>query len=247
MIRKTFLLFVAILLVGSYSTQHALKSSITCYTKYDHEETISRTLNVAIGYAYHQLAMTNHMTDEGELCSKVGCVCFSYQSVCSSSSTDMNRVSPCTDDDRQNRTIKWHRGWTSYQKCEQMRSQPQTYMDLTCCDTNRCNDQQGKIKKYVDTNLPLPQYPFLPPVVHQYPETTTTTDTTPVTTTISTRKSRRYSSHVHSSTTTRSFETDKPNPVNDKALLINSSSLSLCDFVYHWLIFFTFTFSMCGY
>lgn len=248
MIRTIFLLLIVLHLLSPCSTQQqeTFKPSITCYMKYDHEETISRTLNTALSYTYHQSEATHYVTVDGELCSKVGCTCFSYRSVCSHSLPGKNHFSQCTDQDRQNGIINWHRGWSSNQQCQQMRYHPETYMDLTCCDTNRCNDQPGTIKKYVETHLPIPQYPL--PYVHQYhettPTTTTTTSTIPViTTTISTRTSRRYSSHVHSSTTTRPSETDKASPANDKALIIGNS-VCRCNFICHWLIFFTLAFSM---
>ena len=240
MIRILFVLFI-VLLIHSCSTQQTYKPSITCYMKYDHEETISRPLSTVISYAYQQKEATHHMTTDGELCSKMGCACFSYRGVCSVSSPGKNHFSQCTDDDRQNGVIKWHRGWGSIEQCEQMRYYPQTFVDLTCCHTDRCNDQPGKVTKYVDTYLPIPLPQYHQPYVYQNPETTTTTTTTESTTT-STKPPRRYVSHVHHSTTTRSPETYKPSPANDKSFSLTTNSSSSQNFISYWMISFILAF-----
>jgi len=122
---------------------------------YESDETRIDKSDFVLSYHYYKTESTQSQTPESELCSKVGCACFSYRSTCSYSSPGTNHVSKCTDDDRQSRIIKWHRGWTSQAKCEEMRQQPQTYLDLTCCYTDRCNDQPGKIIKIVEPPVPV--------------------------------------------------------------------------------------------
>jgi hypothetical protein len=122
---------------------------------YESDETRIDKSDFVLSYHYYKTESTQSQTPESELCSKVGCACFSYRSTCSYSSPGTNHVSKCTDDDRQSRIIKWHRGWTSQAKCEEMRQQPQTYLDLTCCYTDRCNNQPGKIIKFVDPPVPV--------------------------------------------------------------------------------------------
>lgn len=234
-ILSIFLLF----LLHSCSTQQTFQSSLTCYTKYDHEETISRPLSTVLSYTYQQKEATHYMTPDGELCSKIGCTCFSYRSVCSFSSPGKNHFSQCTDEDRHNGVIKWHYGWSTIEQCEQMRSHPQTYVDLTCCQMNRCNDQPGKITKYVDTYLPIPSPQYHQPYVYQNPETTTTEITT-----TSTKPPRRYVSHVHHSITTRLPETYKPSPANDRSFSITTNSSSTQNFISYSMIFFILAFSM---
>jgi len=195
--------------------------------KYEHEETKSQTLNTVLSYSYYQSEITQYTTTEGELCSKVGCACFSYRSVCSYSSPGTNHFSQCTDDDRQNRIIKWHRGWASHTQCEQMHQHPQTYLDLTCCYTDRCNDQPGKMTKVVDTQLPIQQYDTY---AYQTPQALS----------ISYKPSPRYHSHAHTSTTSRLLDTYKPSPAYDKSLPSNNS-FSLNSFS-NWMIFFALVF-----
>jgi len=233
-IRKMLAVFFLLLIVLQVSAQQGFKPSITCYMKYDHEETKSQTLNTVLGYSYYQSEITQYVTTEGELCSKVGCACFSYRSVCSYTSPGSNHFSQCTDDDRQNGIIKWHRGWASHDQCEQMRYHPQTYIDLTCCYTDRCNDQPGKITKVVDTQLPIQHQQHLH---HQYAHQTPQPSIT------SHKPIQRYYSHVyHPTNTSRSPETYKQSPVNDKSLppynSFSSNSFS------NWMIVFTLIFSL---
>ncbi|CAF4251155.1 unnamed protein product, partial [Rotaria sp. Silwood2] len=127
------------------------RDSVTCYTTYDDQETRSRGSNRLLNYSFHEAHTTQYATFEGELCSVVGCACFSYRDACSYLPKAANHLSQCTQEDRQNGSIKWHRGWTSITKCEQMRQQPDKYHNLTCCHTNRCNDQPGKVITLVET------------------------------------------------------------------------------------------------
>jgi hypothetical protein len=226
-------IFFLLLIVLQVLAQNGFKPSITCYMKYDHEETKSQSLNTVLGYSYYQSEITQYATTEGELCSKVGCACFSYRSVCSYSSPGSNHFSQCTDDDRQNGIIKWHRGWSSHDQCEQMRYHPQTYLDLTCCYTDRCNDQPGKTIKVVDSQLPIQHQPYQQEhhhhhYAHQPPQPSTTPQ----------KPTQRYYSHVHHPTTTsRLPETYKSSSINDKTL-IPSNSLSLNSFS-NWMIVVT--------
>ncbi|CAF4014719.1 unnamed protein product [Rotaria sp. Silwood2] len=151
------LVFVSfIFIISKVSTEKQFKESIKCYLTYQHVESRSPILNMTLGYAYHQTAITSYTTDANEPCSKVGCACFSYRSVCSHALRGSNHHAECTDDDKQNGIIQWHRGWTSQGKCEQMRQQPETYLNLTCCHTDRCNSQPEKVIKIVDVKTPLP-------------------------------------------------------------------------------------------
>ncbi len=211
-----YILFILVLIVVQASAQHGFKPSITCYMKYEHEETKSQTLNTLLSYSYYQTEITQYATTEGETCSKVGCACFSYRSVCSYSSPGSNHFSQCTDDDRQNGIIKWHRGWASHTQCEQMRQHPQTYLDLTCCYTDRCNDQPGKITKFVDTQLPIQQHDTY---AYQTP---------------------RYHGHTHTSTTSRLLDTYKPSSAYDKSVPPNNSFLP--NSFSNWMIFFALIF-----
>jgi hypothetical protein len=216
------------MIVLQVSTQNGFKPSITCYMKYEHEETKSQSLNTVLGYSYYQSEITQYATPEGELCSKVGCACFSYKSICSYSSPGSNHFSQCTDDDRQNRISKWHRGWASHVQCEQMRQHPHTYIDLTCCYTDRCNDQPGKITKVVDTQLPIQYHDTYAHKIQPF--------------TTSQKPSTRYHSHVHHPTTSRLPNTYTSSPAYDKPLSLNNS-LS-CSSFSNWIIFFALAFCL---
>jgi hypothetical protein len=221
--KKMLLVFFLLLIVSQVSAQYGYKPSITCYMKHEHEETKSQTLNTVLKFSYYQSETTQYGTPEGEPCSNVGCACFSYRSICSYSSPGTNHFSQCTEDDRQNGIIKWHRGWASHFQCEQMRQHPQTYLDLTCCYTDRCNDQPGKITKVVDTQSPIQQQ-------DPYPSQT------PQALFIEQKSSQRHHSHVYHSTTSRSPDTYKPSSGYDKSLPPNNS-LSINSFS-NWMIFF---------
>ena len=239
--------FFLLLIVAQVLAQNGFKPSITCYIKYDHEETKSQSLNTLLGYAYHHREVTHYATNEHELCSKVSCACFSYRSVCSSSSPGSNHYSQCTDEDRQNGVIKWHHGWASHDQCEDMRRHPQTYLDLTCCYTDRCNNQPGKITKVVDSEIPVQhqqyinQQPYHQEHIHyQHHYITTSQETS---TTSQTTTTYRHRSHAHRpTTTTRAPEPFKPSPVNDKGLQpLNSLSLNSYSI---WMIIVTLTVSL---
>ncbi|CAF1170832.1 unnamed protein product [Adineta steineri] len=150
-----FIFISTFLIISQVSSQNQFNSSITCYTRYESEDTILKGSNTVIGHQYHQTETTRYDV-ANEPCSKIGCACFSYQSACSSLSRGSNHVSRCTDIDRQNGTIKWHHGWTSYAKCEEMMRQPQIYHSLTCCYTDRCNTQPGKTITFVDMPNVIP-------------------------------------------------------------------------------------------
>ncbi|CAF3235550.1 unnamed protein product [Rotaria sp. Silwood2] len=110
---------------------------------------------MTVGTAYQNAVLTIHATEDNMPCSKVGCVCFSYRGVCSHSSRGSNHHGECTDADKHNGIIRWHRGWTSKATCEQMRQQPETYLNLTCCYTDYCNNQPGKVIKFIDIQTPV--------------------------------------------------------------------------------------------
>ena len=140
--------------------QNTHSQSITCYTKYDSEETRIQPSSMVLSYHYHHTETTQFRTSDNEACAQVGCVCFSYRAVCRAPSDGPNHVSQCNDEDRRQGTIKWHRGWTSNAKCEEMRLQSHVYHNLTCCNTDRCNDQPGKIVKVADPPKPIPYNDF---------------------------------------------------------------------------------------
>ena len=120
--------------------------------KYYHGENRAESSNTYLGYSYSNSQITQYVTIDGEPCEKVSCTCFSYRKHCSSmaeEATKPNHYSDCNDFDRSNRTIKWYRGWSSVAECEQMRQQPNIYMDLTCCSVALCNDQPGKVVNYI--------------------------------------------------------------------------------------------------
>jgi hypothetical protein len=217
------------LLFSQTSTQNSFKPSITCYTKYQHEETKSPTLNALLSYSYYQSEITQYATPDGELCSDVGCACFSYRSICSYTCPGPNHFSECTDADRQNRVIKWHRGWTSNTKCEQMRQRSQAYLDLTCCYTDRCNDQPGKVIKIVDSNVPSQLHE---PYRHQTPQSLP----------ISHRPSSHYDNYVRLPTTSRLPDTYNPSQTYERSLSRNNS-LSLNSFSV-WMYAFGLLFSL---
>jgi hypothetical protein len=148
-----FRFFFILLIVSHVSSLYHFKPSITCFKKYEHEETRSEALNITLSRWYSESIITRRSLSEGKLCSTVGCACFSYQRVCSHSSSEYYHFSQCTATDRQNGTIKWHRGVTSNSTCEQMSQLLHIYRNLTCCYTDRCNDQPGKITKIVDTHV----------------------------------------------------------------------------------------------
>ena len=190
------------------------------------------------------------------MCSKVGCACFSYRSVCSHSSPGANHYSQCTDDDRHNGVIKWHRGWASHDQCEQMRRHPQTYLDLTCCYTDRCNDQPGKVTKLVDAQSHGQQlHPHYlisiiilisdanrsPQQHHGHGHDPYTLQTVPPPLNQQ-RPTHRYNSQTYYSTTSRSVGTYRPSAADDKYYSpINSLSMNSLS---HWMIFFTLVFAL---
>ena len=153
LIRILFFLFL--LVFSSVLSQNHFQQSIKCYMIYRHGETKSRNSRILLGHFYHRSEVTQHVTPAGELCSKVGCACFSYRGVCSHSSPGSNHFSECTDTDRTTRQVKWHRGWTSRTNCEEMRQQLHKYPDLTCCYTHRCNNQSEKIITISDIQVPI--------------------------------------------------------------------------------------------
>jgi hypothetical protein len=224
-----YILLFLFLIVSQISGQNGFKPSITCYTKYDYEETKSQTSNNILSYSYQEAEITQYGTPDNEMCSNVGCACFSYKSICSYSSPGTNHFSSCTEEDRQNRVIKWHRGWASHDKCEQMRRHPQTYQDLTCCYTDRCNDQPGKITKIVDPQLPVQRNPYYP---YQTPQPLYATH----------KSSPQYNNHVRYPTTTRSSDIYRPISDSDgslprgNSLSFNSSS--------KWITFFALVFCL---
>ena len=162
MIASTPLTLLLLSSVVLAATAQGQRSSITCYTKYQHDETKDSDTNMVVNYAYSQSEMTHSLTPDGELCSQVGCACYSYRGVCSSIPTIGNQFSPCTQEDQQNRAVKWHRGLTSLAACQRMQQQSGTYQDLTCCYTDRCNNQSGRVTQSIKSRLPLQrnQNPF---------------------------------------------------------------------------------------
>ncbi|CAF3677474.1 unnamed protein product [Rotaria sp. Silwood1] len=152
-IQYAFILFIFI--VSQVSTENQFKQSIKCYQLHEQEDTVIRTLNITVGHAFQKAILTIHATEDNIPCSKVGCVCFSYRGVCSHSSRGSNHFGECTDADKHNRIIQWHRGWSSQATCEQMRQQSETYLNLTCCSTDYCNNQPGKVIKFIDIQTPI--------------------------------------------------------------------------------------------
>ncbi|CAF4583024.1 unnamed protein product [Rotaria sp. Silwood1] len=152
-IQYAFILFIFI--ISQVSTENQFKQSIKCYQLHEQEDTVIRTLNITVGHAFQKATFTIHATEDNIPCSKVGCVCFSYRGVCSHSSRGSNHFGECTDADKHNRIIQWHRGWSSQATCEQMRQQSETYLNLTCCSTDYCNNQPGKVIKFIDIQTPI--------------------------------------------------------------------------------------------
>jgi hypothetical protein len=149
-----FVLLYLQLIVSHVLSQHRFKPSITCYRKYEHEETRNEIMNITLRRWYSESLITRRFTKPDELCSSTGCACFSYRRDCSYSSPRLHHFSQCNTTDRQNGIIKWHRGVTTISTCEQMRQLHHIYLNLTCCYADRCNDQPGKIITIVDTNGP---------------------------------------------------------------------------------------------
>jgi hypothetical protein len=220
--------FLILLIVAQVPAQNYYKPSITCYTKYDHEQTKSQASNSILSYSYSQAETTQYTTAENELCSNVGCACFSYRTACSSSSMGPHHFAHCTDADRLNGVLKWHRGLTSHAKCDQLRHQPQTYLDLSCCYTDRCNDQQGQITKIVDIQYPAQRHDshVHPTASHMH---------------FSNKPSQHHDGSIHRTTSYMSV-TDKPNQSYDKPLSANNS-LSSISFS-NWLMFFPLVFCL---
>jgi hypothetical protein len=212
-------LFFLFFIILQASAQNYFKPSVTCYMKYEHEETISQTLNTLLHYSYHESEVTQYVTAEGEQCATVDCACFSYRSVCSYPAIASHHYSQCTDADQQNGIVKWYRGIASHAKCEQMRQQPQIYLDLTCCYTDRCNNQPAKITKISDTELPSQMYssynhqgPQPLPMSQNPPQRPDSHVYHPVTARLpeTYKSSQQYDSRVYQPVTARLPETYKP-------------------------------------
>ncbi|CAF4394454.1 unnamed protein product, partial [Rotaria sp. Silwood2] len=68
-----------------------------------------------------------------------------FRTNCSKSSPIATVYTPCTEQDQQNRVIKWKWGYTSKTKCEELRQQSQVYFNMTCCEVNFCNKQYDEL------------------------------------------------------------------------------------------------------
>ncbi|CAF1396216.1 unnamed protein product [Rotaria sordida] len=123
-IRSTLLVFIVALCKITYVW------TIECYSTY---QVSSGTIQIS--------SATAVITPENETCSVVGCVCYSFQTTCSSSSSIAATYTPCSQQDQQNGVTKWKWGQTSKTKCEQLQRQSQIYLNMICCDTNLCNKQ----------------------------------------------------------------------------------------------------------
>ncbi|CAF1214412.1 unnamed protein product [Rotaria sordida] len=221
-IQFIFISFIFIAL--QVSTQNQFKESIKCFLRYEHLQHTSQTLNKTLTYTYHQSELTIYRTEENKLCSKVGCACFSYRSVCSHSSRGLNHRAECTNDDKQNGIIQWHRGWTSQAKCEQMRQKPKIYLNLTCCHTDQCNNQPGIIVNIVDRHTPLQiqntddddQTPSSLFITHKPPQQYNNYDhqSSPLLS-ISHKPSQWNNNYVHHSPTFHLPDNNKPSQVYD--------------------------------
>jgi len=164
-----FTVFLCFLIISQVLTQSGPSSSLTCYRRFRNEELRNQQTSHLLVQQYHNSEITIYSTVENERCSQVGCVCFSYEGVCTQTLPGSNYFSECTDEEKYRGTINWHRGWTSRAKCEEMRQQPRIYINLTCCDTDRCNnqpaprvafiDQEEYIKSYGNTNQNVFQLP----------------------------------------------------------------------------------------
>jgi hypothetical protein len=126
--------FVSLLFIGS-------TLSIKCYSVYGKQANKTPSSNREGGSSEPVGQSSHSKTPEKESCSAVGCACFSYKTACSPLSSTTTRYSPCNDQDEENKTIKWKWGWTSNSTCEQMRQQPEIYLNLICCHTDLCNNQ----------------------------------------------------------------------------------------------------------
>ncbi|CAF3365994.1 unnamed protein product [Rotaria socialis] len=192
------LLFSLILIVTQVSTENQFGKPITCYTKFEREETRDPKSNTLLGYGYENAHITVHETAERESCEKVGCTCFSYKGVCSRPLRGSTHHSRCTPDDISKGTIKWHHGWTSAAKCQQMGQEPQTYLQLTCCHTDRCNNQMEQVITYA-----IPQETVQLPNLHEHqaPESASISENHPP---------PQYNHYAQESSTPRWHETYKP-------------------------------------
>ncbi|CAF1147134.1 unnamed protein product [Rotaria magnacalcarata] len=193
------LLFSLILIITQVSTENQFGKPITCYIKFEREETRHPKSNTVIGYGYENAHVTVYETAERESCEKIGCTCFSYKGVCSRLSRGSNHHSRCTSDDISKGTIKWHHGWTSTAKCQQMGQEPQTYLQLTCCHTDRCNNQLENVINYA-----IPQEIDQLPNLHEYqvPESASTISEN--------HPAQHYNHYIQESSTSSWHETYKP-------------------------------------
>lgn len=153
-----FILFSSILILRQVSAQSQFKESLTCYTKNEREEAKSHKFSMTLSYAYNRAQMTHYVTPGRESCSTVGCACFSFKAACSYPIPGITYYPPCTHEEIQERKVKWRRGWTSRAECEKMLEERYKYNELSCCYTDKCNDQEDTNVYYVDSpdTVPLP-------------------------------------------------------------------------------------------
>lgn len=64
-----------------------------------------------------------------------GCVCASYRAEC------VSAYLTCTDSEVEARTVKWFYKIMSKSLCTTLTNTPSLYNDVTCCNTNLCNNQ----------------------------------------------------------------------------------------------------------
>ncbi|CAF4721730.1 unnamed protein product, partial [Rotaria sp. Silwood1] len=90
-------------------------------------------------------SVTAVKTPENETCLVVGCVCYSFRTTCSSSSSIAPAYTPCSQQDQKNGIIKWKWSYTSKTKCEALSQQSQIYLNMICCEVNFCNKQYDEV------------------------------------------------------------------------------------------------------
>ena len=208
------------------SCQSQYPRSITCYMKYQQEETRSEQFNMVLSHSYAQAHITEHVTPEGDPCSQVGCVCFSYFTDCALSNGRRNHYSTCTREDQQNRIGRWHRGWISKSKCEEMRRDPGLYQNLTCCSEDRCNDHLEKVEYTIKSNFPVQSFQtFFPQPTTSIPSQHSTWPSTSTSTSTSTF-STKHTSHRRRYKTTSPPVTARDIPESTTLNTESSSMLS---------------------
>ncbi len=224
------ILFLLFFIIVQASYLNDFKPTLTCYLEYDHTGTRSASSNALLRYSYKESVITHYTTAEGKKCTSGNCACFSYRKVCTEPAEGSYHFSTCTDADQLDRKIKWYRGLTSDTKCEEMRQQPHIYLDLTCCYTDRCNNQPPPNITVSDTNIP--KQPYIS-YNHQGPVPSNLSNLE--------YPPQRHEGRVHHPTTTLYSDTYGPSQAYDKS---SSSYSVLSNSFSKWMIFFTLLFCL---